>query len=339
MTELFLRECWYQIAFADEVSTKPLARTILNTGIVLFRSKDQIVALRDMCPHRNAPLSLGQVTDGTLVCGYHGLTFNGTGQCVHNPHGRISRNMSVTAYTVVERHDIAWIWMGTPENADPSLIPNLSFIDNTPRTAQTRFYIPVRASYRLVNDNLLDLSHADYLHPTSLGGVMTGAENTAKKTEDVVVVEWINSNIDAPPRFHNRVPPPQKADSWTQATWHAPAIMVIGTALSPTGKARQPIDEIWALHSMTPETETTTHYFVCGTRKDRTGDLEYSEKLKGMLSNAFENEDRPMLEAQQAAISAEGQLKPVVLGIDKGLVLVRQELDKRIAQETAGRNN
>jgi vanillate O-demethylase monooxygenase subunit len=88
---------------------------------------------------------------------------------------------------------------------------------------------------------------------------------------------------------------------------------------------------------MTPESDASTHYFVCGTRSDRVDDIEYPEHLRSMLANAFLNEDRPMIEAQQAAIvAANTGFRPVALAVDQGVMLVRRELDKRIARENGG---
>lgn len=335
MAERYLMDVWYQVAFSSEIEATPLARTLLDVPIVLYRSGEKIVALHDRCPHRFAPLSMGALREGQIVCGYHGIAFGDDGHCVHNPHGAIPKAMSIRPYPIVERHSVVWIWMGDAAKADPTLIPDLSFIDETPETARICFTISAAANYQLVVDNLMDLSHADYLHPSSLGGVMTGAEASTELSADRVVNTWVNRDCLAPARFHARVPPPQRADAWTEATWRAPAIMVIGTAMVPAGAVRRREDEIWALHSMTPETASTTHYFVCGTRGDRLHDVEYSERLRGMLANAFINEDKPMLEAQQKRIgdAAFAKLRPVLLGVDAGAMQVRAQLDRMIALE------
>jgi vanillate O-demethylase monooxygenase subunit len=338
MSERYLLNRWYQAAFGEEVTEAPLARTFLDVRVVLYRVDGVVSALEDRCPHRFAPLSLGVVRDGQIVCGYHGLAFGADGHCSANPHGRITTAMRVRALPVAERHTAVWIWMGDVERADPDLIPDLDFIDRTPETARIRFHIPTRANYRLVTDNLMDLSHADYLHPTSLGGVMTGAEARTELRGDTVVSEWVNRDCLAPPRFHARVPPPLRADAWTEASWQAPAIMVIATALTPAGAQRGDEDVVRALHSMTPETATTTHYFVCGTRGDRLDDVEYSERLRDMLAHAFIHEDKPMLEAQQTRLGETPfeTLRPVLLAIDSGAIQVRRQLDKQIAAEQLG---
>lgn len=172
----WLRNCWYQAGWNEELDASPsLARTILGVPLVFFRREDgAVLALHDRCPHRFAPLSAGRVEPGRIICGYHGLAFGEDGACVHNPHGPITSRISVRAYPAVERHLALWVWMGEPALADPALIPDLSFIDRTPVTARITGHMPTAADYRLLTDNIMDLSHADYLHPTTLGGIMTG---------------------------------------------------------------------------------------------------------------------------------------------------------------------
>ena len=98
MTATYLRNSWYQAAWASELSDGPLARTLLDEPIVFFRTGAGIAALQDRCPHRFAPLSAGRFQGGTVRCGYHGLTFDGSGRCVHNPYGPITEPMKVRSY-------------------------------------------------------------------------------------------------------------------------------------------------------------------------------------------------------------------------------------------------
>ena len=74
----YLRNTWYMAAWDDEgVPGKPLARTLLDQPVAIFRTDDGApAAVLDRCPHRFAPLSAGKVEAGRLVCGYHGLAFD-----------------------------------------------------------------------------------------------------------------------------------------------------------------------------------------------------------------------------------------------------------------------
>ena len=72
---------WYVACTPQEIDDKPLGRRICQQPIVFYRARDgAVTALEDFCPHRGAPLSLGQVIEGRLVCGYHGHTHGQPGQ-------------------------------------------------------------------------------------------------------------------------------------------------------------------------------------------------------------------------------------------------------------------
>jgi len=118
MAEGFLRNRWYVAAWDSEVGRSPLGRTLCGEPIVLYRRLDgSIVALRDACPHRLAPLSKGVVEGDNLRCGYHGMMFDGAGRCVEIPsQERTPENFAVAAvYPVIERYRFVWVWIGAPE--------------------------------------------------------------------------------------------------------------------------------------------------------------------------------------------------------------------------------
>jgi vanillate O-demethylase monooxygenase subunit len=334
----WLRQRWYQIGWSAELEGgRLLVRTILEEPIVVFRSGDgQLQALFDRCPHRFAPLSRGTIGERGIACGYHGLSFGKDGQCIANPHGPVTSRMRARAYPVMERHTAIWVWMGDPERADPLSLPDLSFIDETPTAAQIHMYMPTKANYELAADNILDLSHTDYLHPTSLGGIMTGSKARTWEQGDALVTEWHATACDPPPAYKPIVPT-GKADIWTQVTWHAPALMVLGTSAKPTGVPRQAADEAYTLHNMVPETSTTTHYFVCNTRRFMLDSTEFSELLRGAITHAFQDEDKPMLEDQQLRMGTPDlwELDPILLPVDAGAIRVRRKLAAMIQAEHA----
>lgn len=142
---------------------------------------------------------------------------------------------------MVERHFGLWVWIGEAGRADPALLPDLSFIDDAPSVSRIFGYLPTRANYLLLSDNILDLSHADYLHPTTLGGIITGSKMTVEEKNGSVLVNWWSANVDPPPAYFGRVPPGARADICTEVLWSAPAVMVLRTGAVPTsapGRAR-----------------------------------------------------------------------------------------------------
>ncbi len=338
----YLRNSWYIAAWADEVTAaKPLARTLLDEPVVLYRDAQGTAhALFDRCPHRFAPLSVGSVDGDTLVCRYHGLAFGPDGACALNPHGATSRALSVRAYPVAEAHQALWIWMGEAALADPALIRDLAFLTNAPDTAFNKGYLKGSGHYQLFVDNILDLTHTDYLHPDTLGGgsITRTAAEVEERADGIIAVAWRPMNEVPIPLAVSRLPAGvDRVDSWTEVEWSPPAVIKLVNGLVPAGTPRAAGGNAFNVHIMTPETAATTHYFFASTRDFRVDDGDYNEELRVIRANIFATEDEPMIAAQQARIGAADfwALKPALLKIDKGAVAVRRRMDRLIAAEAA----
>jgi phenylpropionate dioxygenase-like ring-hydroxylating dioxygenase large terminal subunit len=73
-------------ALSRDLGRQPLARSVADTPVVLFRTATgEAAALIDRCPHRNYPLSDGAVAEGGLQCPYHGWRFGPDGACLEVP--------------------------------------------------------------------------------------------------------------------------------------------------------------------------------------------------------------------------------------------------------------
>ena len=132
-----------------------------------------VAAMADRCPHRFAPLSLGTRDDDNVVCGYHGLTFAPDGQCVRNPFSeRIPSTFRVRTYTALERDGIVWLWLGEPEAAYESRIPDFGFLPDTAASRSVHGYTLMQANYEYGTDNLLDLSHIEFVHKGTFAGLL-----------------------------------------------------------------------------------------------------------------------------------------------------------------------
>lgn len=338
----YLRNCWYMAAWADEVTDKPLSRVLLDEPVVLYRDLSGAPhALFDRCPHRFAPLSAGKVDDAVLVCGYHGLGFAGDGVCVRNPHGPVTRALRVKSYPVAEAHRAIWIWMGEVAGADPALIRDLSFLERAPDTAFNKGYLNGTGNYQLFVDNILDLTHADFLHPTTLGGgavTRTSAE-VEERADGIISIAWRPRNEVPIPFVADRLPPGvDKVDSWTEVEWSVPGVMTLVNGAVPAGTPRSAGGNVFNVHILTPETNSTSHYFFASTRDYRLDDAELNEATRTLRERIFSSEDEPMIAGQQSRIGDNDfwSLEPALLKIDKGAVLVRRRMDALMAREAGG---
>lgn len=339
----FLRNAWYMAAWADEVAQgRPLARKLLDEPVLLYRDEAGCIhALFDRCPHRFAPLSVGRVEGDAVICGYHGLAFGPDGACRHNPHGPVTRALTVRSYPIAETHRAVWIWMGDPALSDPSQIRDLAFMAEAPNTAFNKGYLLGEGNYQLFVDNILDLSHTDFLHPTTLGGgsiTRTPAE-VEERPDGTIAIAWRPKNEVPIPLIVDRLPPGvERVDSWTEVEWTAPGIMKLVNGAVPAGAPREQGGNAINVHILTPETQSTSHYFFASTRDYATDDAALNETLRQTRARIFATEDEPMIAAQQARIGNADfwSLKPALLKIDKGAVLVRRRMDALIAAEQAG---
>ncbi|MDB5579227.1 MAG: hypothetical protein JWR80_4403 [Bradyrhizobium sp.] len=335
----FLRNCWYMAAWADDIPIGGiLARTLLDEPVVLYRdAAGHVHALFDRCPHRFVPLSKGQVDGDALQCPYHGLAFDSSGQCVRNPHGPISKALGVRSYPIAEMHRVLWIWMGDQDHANPALIRDLSFLAQAPGTAFNKGYLCGSGNYQLFTDNVLDLSHVDYLHPDTLGGgsITRTRAKVEERTDGVIAIHWHSLNDTPTPLVAPRFPGIDRVDAWTEVEWSAPAVMKLVNGAVPSGSPWDGADTLTNVHILTPETASTTHYFFASTRNFRLDDRAFNEETRQLRARVFSTEDEPMIAAQQTRIGNNDfwSLRPALLKTDEGAVRVRRRMDALIIAE------
>ena len=341
---MFLKNCWYVAAWDHEISDGLQSRTILNHPVVLFRGPDSIPhALEDRCCHRGLPLSLGNVRESTVQCGYHGLEFNFDGACVNVPgQSTIPPEARVRSYPVVEKWRWVWIWIGDPALADESLIPDYHWNDDPQWTAYGDVF-HVAGDYRLMVDNLVDLSHIQFLHKTSLGAASDqDADIKIRRTnENVFVDRWTMDTAPAP-FYALALGTNANVDRWQKITYAPPSHIVIdaGSALAGTGARdgdRSCGAEIYSNHTMTPEAETSTHYFWHHARNFRLDDSDFTEQLRSVFTSAL-NEDVVAIAAQQRSIDLNGHRPVIDINVDNSAQQARNLLDDRIAGEARNNN-
>lgn len=341
----FLQNAWYVAAFSKEVTAhSPFSRTLLNRPVVLYRDeRGAVVALDDCCPHRFAALSHGRVVDGTLECAYHGLRFGSTGKCVLNPHGdgRVPPGAAVRRYPTRERYGAIWIWPGDPALAETVPLREFAFLEPE-QYFTSEGYLLTRANYQLSADNLLDLSHFQYLHPDTLGSdtMAGGTLQHANNGDKVLVCRRTRAERLQPfvaQAFS--VAPGKVADRELDVCWEPPGLLTIVVRVRETDAPPETTRVGISAHWLTPETHASTHYFFAFGLPRELGEgaqalVQYS--VEGLMT-PFRDEDLPMLEAQQRAIGTHDfwDMHPVMLSIDAGAIRARRIMERLIAHEGA----
>lgn len=197
---MFIKNAWYVAAQSKEIVGQPLGRQICGEKMVFYRSLDhEVYAVEDFCPHRGAPLSLGFIKDGHLVCGYHGLVMGGDGKTLAMPRQRVRGFTCNKSYKVIEKYGFIWVWPGEQTLADEAKLPLLNWADH-PQWAYGGGLFHINCDYRLMIDNLMDLTHETYVHADSIGQKEIDEAPPKTRLEDNhVITERYMHNIDAPP--------------------------------------------------------------------------------------------------------------------------------------------
>ena len=188
-----LKNFWYACEFSHVVNNQPKQIELWGENIVLYRnSANEVVALKDICPHRGAALSLGKVEKDCIHCPYHGWKFREDGTCIEipaNPAGVSIPNKARTkTYFVREKYGFIWLFWG---ELPPEKCPPLPTLSDLPDSFGQPIYLNLKfkAHYSRVLENLVDPVHTAFVHTNSIGSGMV-KEPQILTTDEICVEEW-----------------------------------------------------------------------------------------------------------------------------------------------------
>ena len=335
----FLRNAWYMAGWSDEVGEGLLRRRLLGDPVLLFRKEDgTAAALVDRCPHRFAPLSMGTRNGDTITCAYHGLCFDAAGVCVASPFSDKLPKARVRTFPVVERDGIVWFWPGDLARADEGLIPDFSPLFVEGQGAPLTGLLPMNAQYEFDTDNLMDLSHIEFVHKGSFAGrgVIFAGQHEVVTEGTRLHSNWWMPGVPAPGHTYSIYPPDMLTDHWLEMRWDPPASMLLEIGACPAGGERASGVIVQQAHILTPETAETTHYFWATTRPGPPSE-EADRMLSALMGQAFSEEDKPIIEAAYANLDGADfwDAGPISLQVDGGGTRARRMIQKLQKEEEA----
>src|SRR5881396_2488590 len=159
------RQAWYAAAAANQVGRNLIARRILDRPLVLFRSTaGNVVALEDRCAHRSYPLSLGTLDGDTITAGFHGWTYDASGQGIRVPsQDTVPLHAQVRSYPVHEDSEFVWVWTGHP-NVARTRRPPAGWVSG-PEWRVTGGELDVAANATLMLETFADVTHVPFVDP------------------------------------------------------------------------------------------------------------------------------------------------------------------------------
>lgn len=312
---IYPKNQWYIAALGSELGRDLLERRILDNVVVMYRTESGCpVILEGLCPHRLYPLAQSKLDKDSVVCSYHGFTFDETGRCTKIPgQEKIPSSFCVRQYPVIEKGPFVWVWTGDKNKADESLLP--SYEDaGLGEGFYALFYgnLPMKARYQLLIENLFDLTHFNHIHGQTADAAMVDKVKlevkeergylTAKRT----ILEEKISPFDRVLRgdvIMDGFPSPY-IDSVGETRMFSPGLCVTTLRSWHGGHiddSSHYVGAMFFIHGITPETPTSTHYFSGFSRDYCLGEDEFTKKWES-LDRKVRSEDIEALEAIEKRI-------------------------------------
>ena len=142
-------------------------------------------------------------------------------------------------------------------------------------------------------------------------------------------------NVPAPPFYQRFREFDTLLNRWFIYDFVLPGTLLMHSGGAPVSDAPGDMRNAVQLHScqtLTPETETTTHYFFQQSHRAGAGDEKIVQSIYDSLVGAF-NEDRAMISAQAESIARSPGTKMMPLAMDAALLRFRRLIDAELAKE------
>jgi hypothetical protein len=168
--DIVLRDAWFPLAHCDGVGTRPVRRAVHSQPYFLWRENGKLIASEF---HPTAP---GK-REATFFTG-------GTGR-----------------YPTIERYGYVWGWYGDPANASPEFMPHIPYLPpegGLPKYMRGTVRFDCASPVSL--ENLIDLTHADFLHANVVGDEISDSDRIEyfSTSETVTMIRHCTGKTVAP---------------------------------------------------------------------------------------------------------------------------------------------
>ncbi len=201
---------WYPVAFSHTIGDEPIAATLLDQRLVIWRTAAGLCIANDICLHRGVPLSMGMVENDQLICKYHGFHYNAAGQCTlipANPSASAPSKLCLKTYPVKEAYGLVWTTLTGSAN-DPQALPELPEWTDADYQQILPDPIAVEAAAGRQMEGFLDVAHFAWVHAESFGDRTNPVvpKYSVTPTERGLNAQYISSVSNFPKSIQHRAP-------------------------------------------------------------------------------------------------------------------------------------
>lgn len=332
---------WYAAATTDEVGRSALARQVLGTRIVLYRTTDgRAVALEDRCAHRPVPLSTGRLEGDDIVAGYTGFRYAPDGRCVHVPtQEHVPFGTQVRAFSVHDDDSFVWVWAGDGRLARLRPPPQTPWLGDPAWVTFGGSWVTA-ASVRLLLDNFSDITHVAHVHPdiappALVSGLMPSLQVTVSETGMSFARQYPPAQVPDWQAPLMAISPDESHAQREEGEFVSPGLWVDRWHIDVAGDGAGERHTFVFTHAMTPVDETSTRHVWRVSRN-----FADSVAATGTLRPLFEvyyRKVREALETMQRIVTVDGPRPEVRVAADAAAIQVRRIMDRLVADETGTR--
>lgn len=161
-------EGWYFVASRASLRRRELIeKTWMGEEIVVWcDDTGHICVAEAFCPHLGShmgPTVGGRVSDGCLVCPFHGFRYDTTGQCVATPNSPAPRAARLKVYQTREILGMIFAWWGVGGRRPQWELPDEPSAGK--EWSRLRFRtLRFRGHPQETTENSVDVEHLNYIH-------------------------------------------------------------------------------------------------------------------------------------------------------------------------------
>lgn len=281
---------WFPVARLADVADRPVAATLLDVPLVIYRTPAGPCVARDLCPHRGVPLSMGWVEGDEIVCPYHGLRFGPDGRCRHipaQPSVTPSDLFAATVLPAVERYGLVWTCLDPADGEEA--IPPFPAWDDAAYQQIVPPAVDIAAAPGRQVEGFVDVAHFAWVHHEAFADRDNQAVPLYRTTatDTGIRAEYWSSVSNYPKALRHLEP---AGFRWLRVFDVHPPFTATLTVWFPGD------DRLHIMNAASPVSARRTRLFVPLLRNfDVTGDVE---EVYAFNAQIFA-EDRAIVEAQR----------------------------------------
>jgi len=339
---------WYVAGYCEDFGEALTERMLLNRSLVFYRtSTGEPVAFQNRCAHRAYPLAKSWREGDSIRCRYHGAKYNSDGEMTDVPCQEHCPKVKLRKYPLREQGPLVWIWMGDPDKADSVPLPETPFLIREDGWEFCTGSFHMEGNYLLMMENLMDLTHLPFLHRDSFAFPPEYAAIPIEVETNGTQLRYARIG-GANNKFHHRKGffPEDMVERFDTEPYHVEGI---GEFVNPgftygrsefqslePKEGMQNVFQTRVIHFLTPETDTTTHYWYFHARNYAQDNKAHTEKVRATLAKGFAEDMEAVADLQRLLTTDNHIYREVHFAGDKPTVAMRRIVARMAEAEQAG---